>query len=111
MLTISETFNDYAARLADVFEASSLRVELDNSNEKIGYKIRENTLQKVPFMVIIGANEIESNQVNLRLNSGEQISFDDVESAVDYLRDACRPPDVIDQQQSIQTSIQALKPA
>lgn len=111
VLTISETFNDYAARLADVFEASSLRVELDNSNEKIGYKIRENTLQKVPFMVIIGANEIESNQVNLRLNSGEQISFDDVESAVDYLRDACRPPDVIDQQQSIQTSIQALKPA
>lgn len=111
VLTISETFNDYAARLADVFEASSLRVELDNSNEKIGYKIRENTLQKVPFMVIIGANEIESNQVNLRLHSGEQISFDDVESAVDYLRDACRPPDVIDQQQSIQTSIQALKPA
>jgi len=111
VLTISETFNDYAARLADVFEASSLKVELDNSNEKIGYKIRENTLQKVPFMVIIGANEVESNQVNLRLNSGEQISFDDVESAVDYLRDACRPPDVIDQQQSIQTSIQALKPA
>ncbi|MDG2501462.1 MAG: His/Gly/Thr/Pro-type tRNA ligase C-terminal domain-containing protein [Porticoccaceae bacterium] len=109
MLTISETFNDYASRLANVFAASSLRVELDNSNEKIGYKIRQQTLQKVPFMLIVGANEVESNCVNLRLHNGEQISFDDIESAVDYLTQACRPPDVIDQQELIQTSIQALK--
>ena len=109
VLTISETFNDYASRLANVFAASSLRVELDNSNEKIGYKIRQQTLQKVPFMLIVGANEVESNCVNLRLHNGEQISFDDIESAVDYLTQACRPPDVIDQQELIQTSIQALK--
>lgn len=109
VLTISETFNDYASRLANVFAASSLRVELDNSNEKIGYKIRQQTLQKVPFMLIVGENEVESNCVNLRLHNGEQISFDDIESAVDYLTQACRPPDVIDQQELIQTSIQALK--
>ncbi len=109
VLTISETFNHYAVRLGDVFEASSLRVEVDNSNEKIGYKIREKTLQKVPFMVVVGANEVESNQVNLRLLNGKQISFDNIESAVGYLRQACRPPDIIDQQHSIQASIQALK--
>ena len=111
VLTISETFNDYAVRLGDVFEAASLRVEVDNSNAKIGYKIREQTLQKVPFMVVVGANEVESNQVNLRLLNGKQIGFDNIESALDYLRQACRPPDIIDQQHSIQASIQALKTA
>lgn len=109
VLTISETFNDYATGLVNVFEASGIRVESDNSKEKIGYKIRQQTLQKTPFMVIVGANEVETNRVNLRLLDGKQMSFDDIESAVDYLRQACKPPDVIDQKQSIEASIQALK--
>ncbi len=109
VLTISETFNDYAARLGDVLEASGLRVELDDSKEKVGYKIRQQTLQKVPFMMIVGAKEVATNQVNLRLLDGKQRSFDGIESAVDYLRQACRPPDVVDQQHSIAASIQALR--
>lgn len=43
VLTISETFGDYAGRLSNVFESSGLRVELDNSKEKVGYKIRQQT--------------------------------------------------------------------
>ena len=109
VLTISETFNDYAARLGDVFEACGLRVELDRSKEKIGYKIRQQTLKKVPYMVIVGAKEVETNQVNLRLLDGTQIGFDDVKSAVDHLIDASRPPDVMDPQQAVEASMQALK--
>ena len=109
VLTISETFNDYAARLTDVFEATGLRVELDPSKEKIGYKIRQQTLQKVPFMVVVGANEVETQQVKLRLLDGKQIGFDDIESALDYLTQTCRPPDVIEPQHAVKTSLEALK--
>jgi len=109
VLTISETFSHYATRLASVFEAAGLRVETDNSKEKVGYKIRQQTLQKTPFMVIVGANEVETNQVNLRLLDGTQSSFDDIESAVDYLRQACRPPDVVDQQDAVGALIDGLK--
>ena len=111
VLTISEPFGDYAQRLSNTIDASGLRVELDNSKEKVGYKIRQHTLQKVPFMVIVGANEVETGQVNLRLLNGKQISFPDIESAVDHLAQICRPPDVIDRQQAIDESINMLKTA
>ncbi len=109
VLTISEAFNDYAIRLGHVFEAAGLRVETDISKEKIGYKIRQKTLGKIPYMVIVGANEVETNQVTVRLLNGEQTNFDDTESAVDYLMQACRPPDVVTQRHLIETSIAALK--
>ncbi len=111
VLTISEIFGDYATRLSNTFEVSGLRVELDNSKEKVGYKIRQQTLKKVPFMVIVGANELASGQVNLRLLNGNQVSFADIESSLDYLLENCRPPDVIDQKQALEASIQALKTA
>ena len=109
VLTISETFNDYAKCLSHVFDASGLRVELDDSKDKVGYKIRQHTLQKVPFMVIVGANEVEAKTVNLRLLNGKKISFDDIESALNYLKEACRPPDMLDEEHAIKSAIQALK--
>ena len=111
VLTISEPFGDYAERLSNAIEASGLRVELDNSKEKVGYKIRHKTLQKVPAMVIVGANEVETGQVNIRLLDGEQISFPDTESAISHLTQTCRPPDMIDRQQVFETSKQDLKTA
>ncbi|MCG8314090.1 MAG: threonine--tRNA ligase [Pseudomonadales bacterium] len=108
VLTISENFGEYAANISNVLEAVGLRVELDNSKEKVGYKIRQHTLRKVPFMMIIGANEIETGQVNLRLLDGEQVSFADIESALDYLLQACRPPDEIDPKQAREDAIQTL---
>jgi len=51
VLTISEQFNEYAERVNNTLEAAGLRAELDKSKEKVGYKIRQQTLQKVPFMV------------------------------------------------------------
>lgn len=109
VLTISETFNDYAARLTNVLETAGLRVAIDKSKEKVGYKIRQQTLQKIPFMVIVGEKEVETHQVNLRLLDGKQMSFDDIDNALEYLTQACRAPDVSNQQQAIEASIEALK--
>lgn len=101
VLTISEAFSDYAKRIAKALEISGMRVELDNSKEKVGYKIRQHTLKKVPFMMIIGANELETGQINLRLLNGDQVNLPNIENAIDHLTQTCRPPDIVDQNQAL----------
>ena len=108
ILTISEKFENYAKKVNDVLEASNLRVELDLSKEKVGYKIRQQTLKKVPYMMIIGKNEVDTGQVTLRLRNGDQMDFSDIESALNYLHDSCSAPDVTDQSKALNESLQAL---
>ena len=66
ILPISEKHVDYAKKLKADFEKDELRVEIDDRNEKIGYKIREAWSAKVPYMLIVGDKEIESNTVGVR---------------------------------------------
>lgn len=66
VMPISERQNDYAVQVAKQLEDLDIRVELDNRNEKIGYKIREAQMQKIPYMLIVGDKEIENNAVAVR---------------------------------------------
>ncbi|HYE11286.1 MAG TPA: threonine--tRNA ligase [Patescibacteria group bacterium] len=66
VMPISERQNDYAVLVAKQLEELDIRVELDNRNEKIGYKIREAQMQKVPYMLVVGDKEIENNAVAVR---------------------------------------------
>ena len=66
ILPISEKHIEYSTKLKKHFESLGFRVELDNRNEKIGYKIREAQLSKVPYMLIIGDKEIQNNEVGVR---------------------------------------------
>ncbi len=66
ILPIADRHLDYAYDVKRKLEAKGIRGELDDRNEKIGYKIREARLQKVPYMLIIGDNEVESNEVSVR---------------------------------------------
>ncbi|WP_079479458.1 threonine--tRNA ligase [Halobacillus salinus] len=68
-----EAHLDYAKKLEDELREAGIRVELDERNEKIGYKIREAQMQKVPFQLVVGDQEIEDNAVNVR-RYGEQES-------------------------------------
>lgn len=69
MLPISEHQHAYAKEVADKLTAAGFRLELDDRNEKIGYKIREAQLEKVPFMLILGDKEVESGGVAVRSRS------------------------------------------
>ena len=109
VLTISEKFDDYALRVNSVLVAAGIRTEIDQSKEKVGYKIRQQTLQKVPFMLIVGAHEAETGQVNLRSRQGEQIGFDDMQSVLSYLQEACRPPDMMAPEQAVRSALEALQ--
>ena len=66
ILPISEKHYEAAAALRDQLAAEGIRVELDDRSEKVGYKIREAQVQKVPYMLIMGDREIEENKVNVR---------------------------------------------
>jgi threonyl-tRNA synthetase len=94
ILTISENFNAYASDISKMLTLSGLRIALDNSKEKVGYKIRQQTLQKIPFMMIIGANEVTTGEVNLRLLNGDQLSFPNIQDAAEYLTQACKAPNI-----------------
>ena len=66
VLPITDKFNDYAYEVAAKLEAAGVRVEVDSRNEKIGYKIRESQMQKVPYMLVVGEKEATSGTVGLR---------------------------------------------
>lgn len=57
---------DYARNLQDELKSQGVRVEIDDRNEKMGYKIREAQMQKIPYQIVVGDKEVENNQVNVR---------------------------------------------
>ncbi|CAN5454048.1 threonine--tRNA ligase [soil metagenome] len=66
VLTISDRFNDYANKVVDHLKAAGLRAEASLSGDKIGAKIREATVQKIPYMLVIGEKEVAENKVGVR---------------------------------------------
>jgi len=66
ILPVSEKQRDYAEKLRDQMEKLDIRVEADLRSEKIGYKIREAQLQKIPYMLVVGDKEVESGSVSVR---------------------------------------------
>ena len=85
ILPISEKFNDYAEKVSDFLNNSDIRGLVDDRNEKIGKKIRDAELAKIPFMLIVGENEFTNNQVSVRQRRGGDIgvvSFKEFEKIV-----------------------------
>lgn len=66
ILPVSDKFADYARKVTDELKEAGIRVELDGRSEKLGYKIREAQMQKVPYMVIVGEKEVAENVVSVR---------------------------------------------
>ncbi len=66
VLPITDRINDYAEKVAKELKESGFRVELNTKSDKIGAKIREAQLQKIPFMLVLGDKELEENKVAVR---------------------------------------------
>jgi threonyl-tRNA synthetase len=75
----------YARQVTETLGASGLRVELDDRQEKIGYKIREAQLQKVPYMLVVGDREAAEGTVSVRSRSGGDLGARPV---ADFVREA-----------------------
>ncbi len=70
VLPISEKFNDYAEHVAQVLNDADVRTIIDNRNEKIGKKIRDNELKRIPYLVIVGEKEAANEEVSVRKQGG-----------------------------------------
>ena len=70
ILPISEKYNDYAEKLRKYFDRNNVRAYVDDRNEKIGRKIRDNELKRVPYMLVVGEKEAEDGLVSMRKQGG-----------------------------------------
>ena len=90
VIPVSEKFVDYGREVQQQLKSMGLRADLDGRNEKLGYKIREAQLQKVPFMLIVGAKEEESKQVAVRVRTGEDRGPQDLETFAAHILELIR---------------------
>lgn len=86
VMNISEAQSAYANRVAAALKGAGLRVRCDLRNEKINYKIREHSLQKLPFQVIVGDKEVAANQVAVRVRGGRDLGAMSIQDLLDILR-------------------------
>jgi threonyl-tRNA synthetase len=92
ILTVTEDVNEYAQTLKEKFDEFNLRVDLDLRNEKIGYKIREHSNSKVPFMAVIGKEEMSAQTVSIRNLSENQTDTYSINEAVSKLSEESKSP-------------------
>ena len=85
ILPISDKHKEYAEKLKEKLEEYDIRVELDEREEKIGYKIREAQLQKIPYMLIVGDKEVEANAVGVRSRKDGDIGAMSVENFINKI--------------------------
>lgn len=86
VLTIAERHDNYAKEIYKALRKSEIRTELVLENEKIGYKIREATMRKIPYLVIIGDKEIAENKITVRKRNGENIGPFTIEEFIEIIK-------------------------
>jgi threonyl-tRNA synthetase len=86
LLPITDDQNDYSNEVAEKLRAEGIRVEVDFRNERLQAKIRDATLQKVPYLGIIGKQEIESKSVSLRLRDGKDLGKVEISNLIQRLK-------------------------
>jgi threonyl-tRNA synthetase len=82
LLPVSEKFIDYARTVHRHLRAARVRAELDDRNEKLGYRIRDAQVRKVPYMLVVGAREAENGTVSLRHRTGDDVGAVPVDRVV-----------------------------
>ena len=87
VMPITDNQHEYAKEVANKLRANRIRVELDDRNEKIGYKIREAQLEKVPYMLIIGDKEVQSGSVGVRSRQDGDIGAVDVDEFIKNIKE------------------------
>lgn len=85
-MNITDKQGDYVGEVESRLKKSGVRVMSDRRNEKVGFKIREHTLQAVPYMLVIGDREMENDQLAVRTQSGEDHGAMSVDSFVEHMQ-------------------------
>jgi threonyl-tRNA synthetase len=86
LMGITDRQHPYVRQLADSLKNQGLRIETDLRNEKVGFKIREHTLQRVPYLLVAGDKEVAAGQVSVRSRGGKDLGAMTPETFVERLR-------------------------
>ncbi len=86
VMNITDKQAEYSEKVVKILDNSGFRAISDLRNEKIGFKIRERTLQKVPFLLVVGDKEVENGCVAVRTRTGEDLGTMTIEAFTDFLR-------------------------
>ena len=87
VMNITDRQSDYALNVQKVLRKSGYRGEVDLRNEKIGYKIREATLRRVPYLIVVGDSEMSLNNVSVRRRSGEDLGIMEIGQLIELVAD------------------------
>ncbi|WFD09532.1 threonine--tRNA ligase [Tepidibacter hydrothermalis] len=85
VLPISDKYIDYANKVKEILFDKGIRVEIDNRAEKIGYKIREAQLEKVPYMLVVGEKEQENNEISVRSRDKGEVGSISVDEFIESI--------------------------
>lgn len=95
VMNITDAQAEYVAEVENLLQSHGIRVKSDLRNEKIGFKIREHTLQKVPFLLVVGGKEVENRTVTVRTRSGEDLGTYSLDSLLElFEKEASNPESV-----------------
>ncbi|WP_457572378.1 threonine--tRNA ligase [Desulfovulcanus sp.] len=92
ILTITDAHKPYAEKCYQELRKAGIRVELDVRNEKLGYKVREAQLEKIPYMLIVGEKEIEQSSLNVRLRGGKNLGMKTLTEVVELIIEDMEEP-------------------
>lgn len=85
VISISEKYTEYTTKIYNQLFEKGFRVRLNVENEKIGYKIRQATINKIPYMVIVGEKETNSGKITVRLRDGENLKLIEIEKFIELV--------------------------
>ena len=85
-MNITDNQRDYVNKVVKSLNEKGIRASADLRNEKIGFKIREHTLKRVPYLLVVGDKEVEAGEVAVRTRSGEDLGKFPLEQFVEQLQ-------------------------
>lgn len=85
IMNITDAQSEYVREIAQKMKAAGIKVNMDLRNEKIGFKIREHTLKRVPYMLVCGAQEVASSEVAVRTTKGKDLGKFKIDDFIDYI--------------------------
>ena len=86
ILVVSENFKNYGQKVLNILENHEIRAHLDDRNETVGKKIRESEIKKIPFMIVVGENEVKNNSISIRRHHGEDLGEMKIEKFIDIIK-------------------------
>jgi len=92
ILTVTERHNEFAGTVLEALRQAGIRVELDVRNEKLGYKVREAQVEKIPYALVIGDQEVEQACVNVRARGGANLGAMAMDAFIETVRRECEEP-------------------